>query len=254
MSHSTSHSIVTEVTRSHNILSLMSQEEALNTKFALEQKIQELESRSSSSSSSYSSDSTPSTGQLQQTAAQQQVQLQQEEQRQLAQQELQRQLEQQQQQLADVQKQNGELLASRCATCGRRVLCMNGVPVLGWSVIGCLMCLVPVAAWKVLPQHQLDAVLQSGWTGFYMVDLIDGPEGVCRLHANLSAHHPFSVARLMSILTEAFAIRSALEAFNRSSSTSWPHLSMPFSLTAGHVGVGRTIMTGTRTVLQHPAQ
>ncbi len=89
------------------------QEEAENTKFALEQKIQELESRSSSSSSSYVS--TPSSGQVRQTAAQQQLLLQQEEQRQLAQQELQKQLAEQQQQAADVQKQNEELLASRCA-------------------------------------------------------------------------------------------------------------------------------------------
>ena len=89
------------------------QEEAENTKFALEQKIQELESRSSSSSSSYVS--TPSSGQVRQTAAQQQLLLQQEERRQLAQQELQKQLAEQQQQAADVQKQNEEVLASRCA-------------------------------------------------------------------------------------------------------------------------------------------
>ena len=88
------------------------QEEAENTKFALEQKFQDLESRSSSSSSSYVS--TPSSGQVPQTAAQQQLLLQQEEQRQLAQQELQKQLAQQQQQAADAQKQNEELLASRC--------------------------------------------------------------------------------------------------------------------------------------------
>jgi len=88
------------------------QEEAENTKFALEQKVQELESRSSSSSSSYVS--TPSSGQVRQTAAQQQLLLQQEEQRQLAQQELQKQLAELQQQAADAQKQNEELLASRC--------------------------------------------------------------------------------------------------------------------------------------------
>lgn len=88
------------------------QEDAENTKFALEQKIQDLESRSNSSSSSYVS--TPSSGQVRQTAAQQQLLLQQEEQRQLAQQELQKQLAQQQQQAADAQKQNEELLASRC--------------------------------------------------------------------------------------------------------------------------------------------
>jgi len=88
------------------------QEEAENTKFALEQKIQDLESRSSSSSSSYVS--TPSSGQVRQTAAQQQLLLQQEEQRQLAQQELQKQLAQEQQQAADAQKQSEELLASRC--------------------------------------------------------------------------------------------------------------------------------------------
>ena len=88
------------------------QEEAENTKFALEQKIQELESRSSSSSSSYVS--TPGSGRVQQTAAQQQLLLQHEEQRQLAQQELQKQLADLQEQATDVQKQNEELLASRC--------------------------------------------------------------------------------------------------------------------------------------------
>ncbi len=82
------------------------QEEAENTKFALEQKIQDLESRSYVS--------TPSSGQVRQTAAQQQLLLQQEEQRQLAQQELQKQLAEQQQQAADAQKKNEELLASRC--------------------------------------------------------------------------------------------------------------------------------------------
>lgn len=168
----------------------------MNTKFALEQKIQELESRSSSSSSSYSSDSTPSSGQLQQTAAQQQLQQQQEEQRQLAQQELQRQLEQQQQQLADVQKQNGELLASRCTKRCCSAVCMSSVPVLGWSVIGWALCLkhMPVAARRVLPQPQPGAVLQSGWTGFCMVDLIDRQAGVCQPHAHLPAHHTSGVA------------------------------------------------------------
>ncbi|KAL0023064.1 hypothetical protein WJX79_007041 [Trebouxia sp. C0005] len=87
------------------------QEEAENTKFALEQKSQELESRSSSSSSSYVS--TPSSGQVRQTAAQQQLLLQQEQQQQLAQQELQKQLAELQREAADMQKQNEALLASR---------------------------------------------------------------------------------------------------------------------------------------------
>lgn len=91
---------------------LLPQEEAENTKFALEQKSQELESRSSSSSSSYVS--TPSSGQVRQTAAQQQLLLQQEQQQQLAQQELQKQLAELQREAADMQKQNEALLASRC--------------------------------------------------------------------------------------------------------------------------------------------
>ena len=137
----------------------------MNTKFALEQKIQELESRSSSSSSSYSRGSTPSTGQLQQAAAQQQLLQQQEQQKQLAQQELQRQLEQQQQQLADVQKQSAELLASRCATHCQCVLCMSSVPVLGCSVVGWALCLVPVAAQQMLPQPSASLMLCCSLAG-----------------------------------------------------------------------------------------
>ena len=81
------------------------QEEAVNIKYTLEQKILELEDQASSSSSS-SAVSTPSSGQRRQTAAAQQQQ------EALKQQELEQSLARQQQ-MADLQKQNEALLSSR---------------------------------------------------------------------------------------------------------------------------------------------
>lgn len=110
------------------------QAEAENTKFALEQKVLELQSRPSSSSSAVS---TPASGRVRQTAAKQQ---QQEAQRQQA---LEQQLAQQQrleQHMADLQKQNEELLSSRCATsCESRALDTEAKAAF-WHV-GCCMTL-----------------------------------------------------------------------------------------------------------------
>lgn len=86
------------------------QAEAENTKFALEQKVLELQSRSTLSSSSGSAVSTPASGQARQTAAQQQQQEAQRQQQAMDQQVA------QQQQMADLLKQNEELLSSRCTT------------------------------------------------------------------------------------------------------------------------------------------
>ncbi|KAL3149265.1 hypothetical protein ABBQ32_002082 [Trebouxia sp. C0010 RCD-2024] len=89
------------------------QAEAENTKFALEQKVSELQNRSRSSSSSNGAVSTPGSGQAsgeaRQTAAQQQLEAQ-------RQQAAEQQLAQQQrleQQMADLQQQNADLLSSR---------------------------------------------------------------------------------------------------------------------------------------------
>ena len=76
------------------------QADAENTKFALEQKVLELQNGSSSSSSSSSAVSTSASGRVRQTAAQQQQDAQKQ--------------QQMERQLADLQKQNEELLSSRC--------------------------------------------------------------------------------------------------------------------------------------------
>ena len=115
------------------------QAEAENTKFALEQKVLELQGRSSSSSSSSSAVSTPASGRIRQAAAQQQ---QQEAQRQHT---LEHVAQQQQleQQMAGLQKQNEDLLSSRCASsCESRASDTEAKAAFGQ--VGCCMTLQKV--------------------------------------------------------------------------------------------------------------
>lgn len=135
-----SNSFLSQIVCAQQSLHCFEQEEAITSKYTLEQQILELQDKPSSSSSS-SAVSTPSSGQVRQTAAaQQQQEAQRQQQEAQKQQQLEQQLAQQQlleQQLAEVQKQNDSLVGSRYPT-------LKSFELNAWLRLFCCMVYMPV--------------------------------------------------------------------------------------------------------------